>query len=56
MLIVKYSNQFKKDLNKIKKRGLEIEKLKKIIETLANGEKLMPKYKDHCLIGDYKRL
>ena len=56
MLIVKYSNQFKKDLKKIKKRGMKIEELKKIIETLANGEKLLPKYKDHCLIGNYKRV
>ena len=47
------SNQFKKDLNLAQKRGYDLEKIKKVIATLANGETLEAKYRDHLLTGDY---
>lgn len=28
--------------------------LKSVVKTLANGEKLPEKYRDHILVGDYK--
>ncbi len=56
MLIVKYTNQFKKDLKLMKKRGLNIELLKEVVNTLAKGEVLPEKYFDHSLIGGYKRI
>lgn len=37
---VKFTNQFKRDL--------------KLVERLANGETLEPKYRDHDLTGNYK--
>ena len=50
---VKPSNQFRKDLKLIAKRGYKIELLTNVIKKLANGEKLAPKYKDHQLSGNF---
>jgi mRNA interferase YafQ len=49
-----YTNQFKRDLKLIKKRGKNIRKLKSIITKVSNEELLDPKYKEHKLIGKYK--
>lgn len=56
MLIVKYSNLFKKDLKLMQKRGRDINKLKEVIRLLANNEKLPDKYRDHYLSNNYKRI
>jgi len=56
MLIVKYSNLFKKDYNLMKKRGLNMNLLHNVVELLANNKKLPDKYNDHSLSGNYKRL
>ena len=45
------SNLFKKDLEKAKKKNLDISLLNEVIFRLANDEKLEPKYKDHPLKG-----
>ena len=47
------SSQFRKDLRLAQKRGLDLDKLKRVINALANGETLEPKYRDHTLTGDY---
>ncbi len=47
------SNQFKKDLKLAQKRGYDLEKLKRVIDALANGEALEEKYRDHALAGNY---
>lgn len=47
------SNRFKKDLKIAKKRGLDLDQLKTVVNKLANGEKLEKKYRDHGLVGDY---
>jgi mRNA interferase YafQ len=47
------SNQFRKDLKRAMKRGFKIEALQYVIDTLADGQKLDPKYHDHNLGGDY---
>ena len=56
MLTVKYSNLFKKDYKLMKKRGLDLKLLQNIVYMLANNETLPTKYKDHYLIGEYKRI
>ena len=53
MLELRYSNQFKKDFKRVKKRGLPLDQLKWILGELANERKLDPKYRDHDLTGDY---
>ena len=54
MLEIVPSNQFKKDLKLAKKRGLKIDKLREVINALAEQKKLDDRYRDHGLSGDYK--
>lgn len=53
---VQFTSQFKKDLKLAKKQHKNIDKLFSVINTLANGETLNAKYKDHDLMGNYKGL
>ena len=55
MLKVRYSNQFKKDYKLIKKRGYDINKLKHVINLLAEGKILPANYREHYLTVNYKR-
>lgn len=48
------SNQFKKDLKLASKRGLNLGLLQDVVDTLARGEKLPQRNRDHELTGNYK--
>lgn len=39
----------------MRKRGKDLEKLKSIVTTVAQGEPLDPKHRDHQLVGSWKR-
>jgi len=52
--IVEDTNQFRKDLKKVKKQGKDLGKLKQIVTLLANDQRLPIKYKDHALSRDKK--
>lgn len=52
---IRYTNKFQKDYKTIKRRGYEINKLKEIINILITEKKLPTKYKEHYLVGKYKR-
>lgn len=54
MLKTEYTTHFKKDFKMCKKRNLDINLLKIIIDKLSRGKNLEEKYKDHVLMGDYK--
>ncbi|NGX44539.1 MAG: mRNA interferase YafQ [Candidatus Anoxychlamydiales bacterium] len=54
MLIAVYTNSFKRDLKRVKKRGKNLNKLKDIIAKIVNEEPLPTKNKEHKLIGNYK--
>lgn len=58
MLNLEYTNQFKKDIKKITKQGLDIEKLHKVIDILQKQEKLPAQYLDHLLVNsrNYKNM
>ena len=47
--LVRNSSTFNKDLKKVYKQGKDLDKLKRIIIDLANGDILDEKYKDHEL-------
>ena len=49
---ITYSNDFKKNYKKIVKQGKNLNKLKIVINKLANKETLEPRYKDHLLYND----
>lgn len=46
---IRFSSGFKKDYKKVVKQGKDIEKLKKVLYKLANGEELEEKYHNHML-------
>lgn len=48
------TGRFKKDLKLVIKRGYNIDLLGVVVDTLAAGQELPAKYKDHALIGNYK--
>ncbi len=50
---VKTTTQFKKDFKRAIKRGMKIKLLEDVIATLAMGEVLPEKHKDHPLSGDW---
>lgn len=52
--VVKFTNQFKKDIKRAKKQGKKLEKLYNVIEKIAKGEKLEERLFDHELTGNYK--
>ena len=43
----------KKILNPLKKRGLKLELLTEVVDTLASQQSLPEKYRDHPLTGSY---
>ena len=44
---------FRQDLKLIKRRGYNISLLEVVVNLLASGEPLPPKYKDHSLSGNF---
>ncbi len=54
MLEVKFTSKFKKDYKLIKKRNMNINLLKEIVNKLANSIPLEEKHKDQELTGNYK--
>jgi len=53
-LNIYYTTQFKKDYKRLKKQRKNLDQLKAVIEKLATGENLEPKYRDHQLSGNWK--
>ena len=53
MLDLVITNQFKKDLKRIRKRGYNLTLLDDVLKTLQNEVPLDDKYRDHALVGDY---
>ncbi len=48
------SNQFQKDIKRMKKRGNDIEKLQSVVTKLASNQSLHPRHRDHPLMGEWK--
>ena len=53
MLKLHYTAKLKRDLKKIKKRGLDEEKLIKIVDILLEEKTLPSKYNDHMLKNNW---
>lgn len=54
MYSINYTHQFKKDMRKCAKRGLDIEEIKTAIKILSETGALPAEYKPHLLKGDRK--
>ena len=53
---VKFAGAFKKNRKLMETRGFDLSLLNVVIEMLANGEQLDPKYRNHRLSGKFKGL
>ena len=51
---IRRDTQFKRDVNRARKRGKDIGKLKTVLRTLVCSQKLPPGNKDHPLKGTLK--
>lgn len=49
------TNRFDKDLKRAVKRGKDLSKIQTVMTSLAAGEVLAEKYRDHTLIGNYAK-
>ncbi|MEL6152666.1 MAG: type II toxin-antitoxin system YafQ family toxin [Bacteroidota bacterium] len=48
-----YTKRFQKDVEKAKKQGKNIQKLKAVLQLLVEGKPLPRKYSNHRLKGEY---
>lgn len=55
MYEVKVTSRFKRDLKYIQRRGYDMRLLTTLIQTLASGEPLAEKHKDHALSGAWSK-
>jgi mRNA interferase YafQ len=55
VLIPIFRNRFEKDIKKAKKRGKNLDKLKKVIKLLINEKALPISCRDHSLVGNYSK-
>lgn len=53
MYQIKFTSAYKKSYRLLIKRGFDITLLDEVIEKLANGHPLEPKYKNHVLRGKF---
>lgn len=53
MYTVKPTTRFQRDLKRIQKRGYDISLLTQVIKTLAAGETLPERNRDHMLTGNF---
>lgn len=53
MLKLETTSKFRKDYKLMKRRGYNMSLLQEVIDTLANGNPLEEKYRDHLLLGNY---
>ncbi|MDO8519368.1 MAG: type II toxin-antitoxin system YafQ family toxin [Deltaproteobacteria bacterium] len=47
------ANQFKKDVKRAARRGLDLSRLKQALDALIEGHPLAPEYRDHPLHGNW---
>ncbi len=50
-----FTNQFRRDMERMRKHGKNIAKLKAVIELLRTQELLPEKYKNHKLVGNFAK-
>ena len=54
MRTIRRTSQFKRDVERMKKRGKDLSKLREILEKIISGQQLEAKYRDHVLVGQYR--
>ena len=54
MKTIRRTSQFKQDVKRMQQQGREVDKLKRVLGALVQGEPLADSYRDHVLVGQYK--
>ena len=54
MLELATTTQYRKDLKRAARRGLNLRRLNAVLEQLVEQKPLAPQHKDHALLGEYK--
>lgn len=49
-----YTRQFQRDVRRMKRRGKDMEKLRRMIRSLTEGRKPDPLHRDRGLVGEWK--
>ena len=53
-MTIKYTTQFKKDYKRMQRQKKDLQKLRLVIQTLANAQTLDIHYHDHPLSGNWR--
>ncbi len=53
-LIIRQSTRFRRDMKRLLGRGVDLSKLKTVIEALVDQKPLDDRYRDHSLVGVWK--
>ena len=53
MYRVKFTAAYKKSYKRMKKRGLDLTELDKVVDALRQGRRLAERYRDHALTGKF---
>jgi mRNA interferase YafQ len=53
-LVIRQSTQFKRDVKRLQRQGLDLSRLQAVVTTLVAQQSLDKKYRDHLLSGDWK--
>ena len=48
------TNRFERDVGRMKKRNVDMDKFKMVIDALCSREALAPELQDHSLVGNWK--
>jgi mRNA interferase YafQ len=54
MRAIRRTSQIKRDVKRMQRQGRDLEKLKRVLETLVKGQGLAANHRDHVLVGQYK--
>lgn len=54
MYEIRQTSAFKKDLKRLIRQKTDLTELELVVDDLAAGKTLDPKYKDHALVGNWK--
>ena len=54
MKTIRRTSQFKQDVKRMQRQGKDLEKLKRVFESLVQGRGLAPEYRGHVLVRQYK--
>jgi mRNA interferase YafQ len=53
-LLIRQSTQFRRDVKRLLRQGVDISKLEQVVATIVAQEPLQERLRDHALVGNWK--